>query len=340
MYRESRTVLLLIKWDNHEGAGFNPVTATMNARTRERWNMTEKVLMLGFGAVGITFASQFADAGYPITILCDDARKRRYAAEPTVVNGRTYAFPFVTAQEVTERPDVIFVAVKAYDLETVLPDLKAVTGPETTVLSLLNGISSEEIIGRAVGPEKVVPAFVTHMDSNRDGRSLAYTSSARIVYGEADGSRSERIRRLERLFSEAGVVALAVDDVRKRQWAKFMFNVGINQVGAVVGGPYGTFQSCPEARSALLDAMAEVVALAPHCGVDLTDGDVEEALLMLDSLDGEGKNSMLQDREAKRKTEVDLFAGEICRLGERFGVPTPVNALLFRMIRTLEWQYR
>jgi 2-dehydropantoate 2-reductase len=86
--------------------------------------------------------------------------------------------------------------------------------------------------------------------------------------------------------------------------------------------------------------MAEVVALAPHCGVDLTDGDVEAALLMLDSLDGEGKNSMLQDREAKRKTEVNLFAGEVCRLGERFGVPTPVNALLFRMIRTLEWQYR
>lgn len=300
----------------------------------------DNVLLLGFGAAGATFASQFSDSGFPLQILCDVARKERYSSTSTVVNGRRYAFSFVTADEVASPPDVILVAVKAYHLRSVLETLKAVVGPETTVLSLLNGIDSEEILGEALGTEKILPAFITHMDSTKEGSNLRFTSPARIVFGELDGRRTERVEGLERLFERAGVWALAVDDIRHRMWAKFMFNVGINQVGALLRAPYGTFQSCPEAREALLSAMREVPPLAARNGVDLSEKDIDLALEMLDTLAPEGKNSMVQDREAGRKTEVDLFAGEVCRLGERYGIATPVNRLVFQLIRALEWQER
>ena len=300
----------------------------------------DNVLLLGFGAAGATFASQFSDAGFPLQILCDEKRKERYAAIPTLVNDSEYTFSFVTADEVALPPDVILVAVKAYHLRSVLETLQAVVAPHTTVLSLLNGIDSEAILGEALGAEKILPAFITHMDSTKEGPNLRFTSPARIVFGELDGRRTERVERLERLFERAGVRALAVDDVRHRMWAKFMFNVGINQVGALLGAPYGTFQDCPEAREALLAAMREVPPLAARNGVDLSEKDIDLALEMLDTLAPEGNNSMVQDREAGIKTEVDLFAGEVCRLGERYDIATPVNRLVFQLIRALEWQER
>jgi 2-dehydropantoate 2-reductase len=121
-------------------------------------------------------------------------------------------------------------------------------------------------------------------------------------------------------------------------WWKFMANVGINQTGAILGAPYGSFQHCRSCREAAISAMREVIALAPHYGVDLTENDLHMALEMVDGLDSEGKNSMVQDIEAGRKTEVATFAGQVCRMGAKAGVPTPVNRLYEQMLRTLEWQ--
>lgn len=298
----------------------------------------EKVLFIGMGAVGITFASQFLDAGVPVRFLCDERRREKYRNQDLSVNGRPYAFSFVVPSEISVAPDFVFVAVKEYQLESALDLLEGVAGPQTVVLSLLNGIDSEETIAGRLGSEKVLPAFVSRMDSTKEGVKVVYSSPGQIVFGERDGKRSARVERVERLLAEAGVLHEASGEIMRMMWWKFMVNVGMNQAGAILKAPYGHFQEFPPCLEVAFSAMREVISLAPFSGIDLSEKDIDRSVQMLMGFNPAGKNSMLQDLDAGRKTEVEMFAGKVCRLGEEAGIPTPVNRLFFNMLKTLEWQ--
>ena len=122
-------------------------------------------------------------------------------------------------------------------------------------------------------------------------------------------------------------------------WYKFMINVGINQASAVLRAPYGVFQDMPEAKEVMESAMRETVALSEALGTGLSGPDVATWYDTLKNLAPDGKTSMLQDVEAKRKTEVDAFAGTVLRLGEAAGLAVPVNRTLYNLIRAIERGY-
>ncbi len=100
--------------------------------------------------------------------------------------------------------------------------------------------------------------------------------------------------------------------------------------------PYGVFQSNADARDLMRSLMEEVVALAPEAGIDLGTEDIDEWEKILAKLSPAGKTSMLQDVEAGRKTEVEIFAGRVVELGRKYNVPTPVNATVQRIIKVIE----
>jgi 2-dehydropantoate 2-reductase len=124
--------------------------------------------------------------------------------------------------------------------------------------------------------------------------------------------------------------------MRRVMWWKLMINVGMNQSSAVLGQPYGLFHHNADAQAIMNDLMAEVVAVAAAAGVNLTEQDIADWYDVLATLSPEGKTSMLQDIEAGRKTEVEVFAGSVVALGERYAVPTPINRTFLRLIRALE----
>ena len=115
-----------------------------------------------------------------------------------------------------------------------------------------------------------------------------------------------------------------------------MVNVGVNQASAVMRAPYGLFQTNPDAQALMVSLMHEVIVLSEYAGVGLGETAVSDWLTVLNTLSPEGKTSMLQDVEAGRKTEVDIFAGKVVALGEKYGVPTPINRTMLQIIRVLE----
>ena len=115
-----------------------------------------------------------------------------------------------------------------------------------------------------------------------------------------------------------------------------MMNVGVNQVSAILRGTYGMFRQNQDARDLMLSAFREVIALSQPSGAALNDADIQEILNILDSLSEGGKTSMLQDIEAGRKTEVDIFGGVVIEMGKKLGILTPVNEALVHIIRVLE----
>ncbi len=115
-----------------------------------------------------------------------------------------------------------------------------------------------------------------------------------------------------------------------------MINVGMNQASAVMRAPYGVFQKSPEAQGLMEALMKEVIALADVMDVNLTNRDIEDWYSFLNTLSTQGKTSMLQDIEAGRKTEVEIFGGKVVELSKTHNVPTPVNQTVLRIIQVLE----
>jgi 2-dehydropantoate 2-reductase len=295
-----------------------------------------KIVFIGLGAVGATFAAQFLEAGCEVQVLCSRERKERYLAAGFTVNGRPRSFTFVTPGELAGPAELLLIAVKYHHLPEVLDLMAPAVGPDTVIVSLLNGIDSEEIIAARYGEARVLPALVAQIDAVKTGTGVTYTRAGKIFFGEEDGASSARAQRLAALLGAAGIDHELSADIRRRMWWKFMLNVGVNQTAALLRAPYGVFQTQESARELARTAMREVITLAAQLDIDLGEEDVDAGFTMMQSFAPEGKVSMLQDVEAGRKTEVEMFSLRVCRLGEELGVATPVNRVFYQAIRALE----
>lgn len=299
------------------------------------------VAVLGAGAMGAVYASKFFDASLCSTVLvAREPRYERLRTEGLAINGKHYSLPVVHPDETASQADLIIVALKNHDLAGAVGDLKNLVGPDTTLISVMNGLDSEACLASVYGADKVLYAIAVGIDAVREGSAVTYTNPGKIVFGELDNSHtSERVRRVQAAFEGAGVAFETPTDMMRALWWKFMINVGVNQASAVLRAPYGVFQSSPDARALMELLMREVIELAQHVGVNLGEQDLHEWYAVLNSLSPEGKTSMLQDIEAGRKTEVEVFAGKVVELGTSHGLPTPVNQTVLSIVHVLE-QYR
>lgn len=301
-------------------------------------NEIKNVAILGAGGMGASYASRFFDASVFSTVLV--ARGTRYdrlKAEGLVVNGKQYSVPVVHPDEGATPADLIIVALKNHNLPEAVHDLKNLVGDQTTLISVMNGLDSEEYLGSVYGMDKVLYAIAISLNALREGNSVTYTNPGKIYFGEADNSHlSQRVLRVQEALQRAGIASEIPTDMVRMLWWKFMVNVGVNQASAVMRASFSVFQSSSDAR-ALMDAlMREVLVLAHRVGVNLGEQDLDNWHAALRTQDPKGKTSMLQDIEAGRKTEVEAFAGKVVELGKSYGIPTPVNETLLSIIHVLE----
>lgn len=296
------------------------------------------ISIIGAGAMGAFYASRFSEVdGVTVSLVADSHRCDRLRTEGLVVNDRRYMIPVVRPNDDAPPSDLVLVAVKSLHLDQAVQDLKGRVGMETIILSVMNGIDSEERLGAAFGMDKVLYAVALGIDSVRNENRVSYTNPGVTHFGEAENSElAERVICIQELFDRARIPWETPRDMIRTLWWKFMINVGVNQTSAVLRAPYGVFQRSKEAVDLMEWAMCEVIGVAEKEGVALTLEDIEKWKDVLMTLGPEGKTSMLQDVEAGRRTEVDIFAGKVIHLGEIHGVPVPVNRVLFNMIRVEE----
>jgi len=297
-----------------------------------------KISLIGAGAMGSFYASRLFDMDPEcITLIADGERYGRLRDDGFWVNNRRYVLPVVTPRDEGPPSDLVMVAVKHHHLPRAIQDIRGRVGDPTLLLSVMNGIDSEEQLAAAYGMEKVLYAVAVGIDALREGNRLTYTTQGRLFFGEADNAVvSPRVREVQSLFDRAGIAWETPVDMIRTLWWKFMINVGINQASAVFRAPYSMFQRPGEARDLMISAMREVMAIARKGGADLSEKDIENWDSVLAGLSPDGKTSMLQDIEAGRKTEVAMLAGKVIELGQRHGIPTPVNEKILTSIKVLE----
>ncbi len=296
------------------------------------------IAIVGAGAMGAAYATMFSDAGsFSPFFVAHGERYLRLKNEPFIVNGRPYTIPVMQPDQVKQPVDLVLVALKHHHLPEALPLIKAVAGTETTILSVMNGLESEQIIGSVCGMDKMVFAIAVGIDAVREGNRFSYARPGKIIFGEgpqkSDGCRVDLLREA---LTRAAIPHEVPADMMRIMWWKFMINVGINQASAVLRAPYGVFHSSSDARALMLLLMQEVVTLAGKVSVDLSQKDLDDWNSVLSTLSPKGKTSMLQDIEAGRKTEVEIFAGKVVSMGIEYGIETPVNKTILHIIKVME----
>lgn len=300
------------------------------------------VSIIGLGALGILFGHHLSKKmpKAHLRIIADESRVKRYQAEKVYCNGEVCDFNYMTPEEPCEPADLILFTVKFEGLKEAVKAVENHVGEHTVILSALNGITSEEVIAKVYGQDKLLYCVAQGMDAVKVGNHLTYENMGMLCFGDREpGMISEKAKSVAGFFDQTELPYEIDTDMYKKLWSKFMLNVGVNQTVAIYHSNYGEIHREGKARDTMIAAMREVIMLAEKEGIMLTEDDVVYWLNVLDQLSPNGKPSMAQDVEAKRYSEVELFAGTVLALGKKQGVATPVNQMLYDEMKQIESRY-
>lgn len=300
----------------------------------------EQVSIVGMGALGILYGSHMAKAiGFDrVHYVMDEKRYEKYKDLPVFCNNEELRFHCVPCPE-AQPADLLIVAVKATGLQAAMDVMEKSVGPDTVILSVMNGISSEEIIAGRYGKEHLIYTVAQGMDAMKFGSKLTYTKMGILAVGVREEIQRPNLERVCEFFERIQLPYQAEDDIQHRLWSKFMLNVGVNQTCMVYSCTYSDVWREGQERDTILGAMREVIAVANAEGIGLTEEDLNEYDRIIHTLSPDGTPSMGQDRIAKRHSEVEMFAGTILAYGKKHGIPTPVNQWLYDRVKEIEKTY-
>lgn len=299
-------------------------------------NEIKKVIVCGLGAIGTIYADKFQkyDAEN-FRVLVDEKRKEKYLKNPVYFNGEKLDFKYLLPSDSDFKADLIIIATKFSGLDEAIRNIKNFVKEDTVILSLLNGVTSEDIIAAAYGKDKILYSYFIGHSSVRTGNSITHDDVNNIVFG-AENNLNENVLRVKNFFDKTGVHYTIPDDIKRSMWLKFMLNVSANQPTAILRMTFGEMLQNKHFMDFAVKIMEEVREIAKAEGIKNTDTMIAETVDHLKTMVPWGKTSMLQDVEAGRKTEVDMFAGTVIDFGKKHHIPTPYNSILRNMIKIIE----
>ena len=294
----------------------------------------KKIAIIGAGAVGsyILWGLSHKDE-LDLSVVASGKRKERIETEGLCINDKLYK-PVVKTPQEAFGADLVIVAVKYNALLAAVLDIKEIVDEHTVVISLMNGVDSEDVIASEIGEEHIVPALIKVASERKQNRIyFDPESTIGVVYGEKDGKSSERTLALEQLFEGTGLHYRETDVILSEIWSKFRLNVGNNLPQAMLSvgvGAYGDSEHVAAIREGLVK---ELDAIAKAKGIDISLADPSST--RGSKVFKRARYSTLQDLDAKRHTEIDMFSGALIRMGKQYGISTPYNEFTFHMIKAL-----
>ncbi len=316
-----------------------------------------KFLIAGAGAIGAYIGARMAQAGFDVTLFARGPHLRAmqdrgvqvksadgdFIARPAIVGSLEEADPY----------DVIFLGVKAHSLPKLVPQLKAVLGAETTVVSTQNGIpwwyfqgfegewkglrlervDPGGVISSAIEPQSVVGSIVYFSTEITAPGVIQHIEGNRISLGEPNGERSERCRRIAEALVASGLRAPITARIRHEIWVKVLGNASFNPVSALTRATLVQMVRDPGVCAVIRNIMQEVEGVSRKLGMELPVT-IDQRIAGAEKV-GEHKTSMLQDLEAGRPIELEALVGAVVELGERVGQPMPYTKTVYSCTKLL-----
>jgi 2-dehydropantoate 2-reductase len=312
-----------------------------------------KIAIFGAGAVGSWVGGSLEAYGQEVTLIGRPSHVDVVNAEglriDDNVTGETqvvsFSRPAVAEMPAGEEFDLILVTTKAYALDQAATDLAAYL-PDTPTCLLQNGIGNEDaiwtrapsaVLARALTSHGVIFEGAGHVTHTGDG--LTFIGPVTAPAGGDAGAFArveEAAQSLATTLTGAGIPTDYVTDIDRRAWEKVCVNIGINPFGAIAGVPNGALLEVPGMPVVMEGAVREAMAVAAAKGIDWGDLDPVESMFTVAGRTVHNRNSMLQDLEHGKVTEIMFMNGRIAAWGTELGIPTPINATVTALVHVLE----
>ena len=296
----------------------------------------KKAAILGAGAVGsyVIWGLSNKD-GIELGVVAKDERNKRLKNEGITINGVKYT-PNVWTPKEAKDADLLIVCLKYGNLLDTLDDIEKIVGENTIVMSLMNGVDSEEIIGKRINPNNILHSFIKVASQKKeDGYHFDPETTIGIILGELQPPfESERIKAINHLFANTGIHRRVTEFIQEEIWGKFRLNVCNNLPQAILGAGVGCYHDSEHMSFIRKALRGEVESIAEAKGIDLSK--IDDSSGRGSAVKASARYSTLQDIDAGRHTEIDMFSGALVRMGKELGIPTPYNEYTYHMIKALE----
>ena len=252
-----------------------------------------------------------------------------------MINGITY-HPEVWSPQEANGADLLIVALKYGALPGAMESIRKACGDNTTVMSLMNGVDSEELISVEIGASHVLHSLIK-VASHKEGSGYCFDpeTTIGIIFGELSAPyQSVRVQAIETLFENTGLHYRSTEYIREEMWSKFRLNVCNNLPQAILGAGAGCYRDSVHMKAISDGLRQELEAIAAAKNIDISKAD--ESSSRGSAVPPSARYSTLQDLDAGRHTEIDMFSGALIRMGKELGIPTPYNEYTYHIIKALE----
>lgn len=302
------------------------------------------VLVVGPGAIGGALAARWIeDAGWEVLLLgrtaASEASLARRGLSFTGTSGTTRLITkgLVSARRRGPEPpvDAAFFCVKSYQTAAACAAARPFIGPDTAVVGLQNGVGHEKVLRRAFGPRRAVLG-ICYIAADRPSPFGVAHNGGKDVHLAQTTANAPAARAAADLLRAGGWNVTVESDEDTMLWTKLCFNAAGNALGALCAAPNGELARDPALRELLVGALREAVTTARKDGHNLLYPDMESLIVKTYPNDSRQRNSMLQDLQAGRKTEVDAILGPILSAARRRRVKLTLLPRLHHLVKRLE----
>lgn len=297
----------------------------------------KNILICGLGAIGTICASSIIkNKEYNLKILIDENRLNKYSTQPTIFNEEEYFFDYILPTNSDFKADLIIISTKNDGLNDAIKNIKNFITDKTIIISLLNGIHSEQEIINIYPKANVITSFYIGNSSIRKDREITHDGVYKIFFDEKD----KNSKFLKEVFDKTKIKYEISNNIKEEYWKKFIINVGLNQLCAVENKTLNEIKKDTILIKKLIQLMNEAKQVAQQEEKINAEKLYQEAKNFILNEMPEATPSMLQDILNNRKTEVDIFAGKVIELGIKHKIETPINKEIFNKIKKIEKGYK
>ncbi|MBM3238603.1 2-dehydropantoate 2-reductase [Candidatus Poribacteria bacterium] len=307
-----------------------------------------KIAIIGPGAMGCLFAGLLTESGHEVWLLDKNPQRAKKLSQTGLyiegIGGCRIVKLMVTSnlyditapRQSRDRPDLVFVWVKAYDTVDAIRMAHPILADHTHVISLQNGLGNLEAIAQIVNPEKIIGGITSHGATLIDIGHIRHAGKGDTIIGRMNKQIDDELHQIADLLSEAGIETKVSSDVEGAIWSKLVINAAINPLTAITRLKNGQLLESDETRR-LLDLVAEesekIVQLA---GITLAYPDIKSKVYDVCQATAQNTSSMLQDILRGKRTEIDAINGAIVEKAKDLNIDAPVNEMLTCLVKTLE----
>jgi 2-dehydropantoate 2-reductase len=304
-----------------------------------------KIAIIGTGGVGGYFGGKLAKAGYDVTFLARGAHLKAIQQKGLTVKSILGNFT-IDPVKVTDSidtiglTDLVILGVKAWQVRDISKELLTIIKKDTTVLPLQNGVMAAEELMENIRNENIIGGLC-RIISKIDAPGVITHSGLEpsIIFGDLNYSGTERIEMIKAIFDKSGINSQISDDITADLWKKFI-GICVSGLLAVTKTTYGELRELKETRQLMIELINEIYVLSQQLWIRIESDFVGKMISVIDSYPYESTSSLTRDVWDGKPSEIEYQNGTVVRLGEKFGVDTPVNRFVYSSILPMEMKAR